>query len=81
MSDKKDMKLALSVMYERYYTNIKHGTDYITTSVAINCTNAQDGQVMIEYYKADPLGMGIKCIGPKLCREVNEFLHKFKPSV
>lgn len=52
------------------YRNKKHGSLYVVTGEAINCTNAQDGQKLKLYRSQD---------GQKYAREVAEFFEKFEP--
>lgn len=52
------------------YRNKKHGTLYVVTGEAINCTNAQDGQ-KLKLYRGQT--------GEKFAREVSEFFEKFEP--
>lgn len=47
------------------YRNKKKGSLYHAYGMKINCTNAQDGQLMVEY-------------GEAYVREVDEFLEKFE---
>ena len=50
------------------YRNKKKGTIYYVTGSCINCTNAQDGQLMILYTDGEN----------NFCREEKEFYEKFE---
>lgn len=55
---------------ENYFRHEKTGHKYVRLGVATNCTNAQDGQKMVLYKRADT-------DGPIFAREFNEFYEKF----
>lgn len=50
------------------YENIKNKKVYLVTDIIINCTNKNDGQIMVVYTDYDK----------KYCREINEFRIKFR---
>lgn len=52
------------------WRNKKKGDIYSVIGVVRNCTNAQDGQQMVEYH-SEKAG---KCV-----RELTEFMQKFEP--
>ena len=84
MADNKrnrDLILAYSIIEKKYYVNKKHNTVYKVLDIpSINCTNNRDGEVMIEYYATDIVGIAYAVnLDQKYCREVNEFIKKFKP--
>lgn len=70
------VKLMYMENYNPVVTNKKTGGQYIATRVVLNCTNATDGQVMIEYKK---LSTEITHQSSELIfvREVKEFFEKF----
>lgn len=51
-----------------YYIHLKTGNKYKVIGTAINSTNAQDGEVMVIYYRN----------GMYFARELSEFLQKLK---
>ena len=51
------------------WQNNKNRNKYLVTGTRTNCTNAQDGETMVEYESND---------GAKYTRELSEFIDKFK---
>lgn len=61
-----------------FWVNRKTGDLYRVNAVdVVNCTNAQDGQRMVEYRRYDQ--RVVDCVGDTYVRETTEFLVKFKP--
>lgn len=54
----------------KLYRNKKNGNLYIYHGEVINCTNENDGQVMVSYGSMEK--------GEKFVREKNEFFEKFE---
>lgn len=60
-------------MYDDHvWINRKNGKHYVVLGEVINCTNAQDGQIMIYYRFVDD------CTVLPFVREKNEFFEKFR---
>lgn len=53
------------------WRNKKNGHIYVVVMSVINCTNAQDGQLMIVYKREDSDDL-------VFCREMKEFYNKFE---
>lgn len=53
-----------------FYKNNKKGTIYRFCGTRLNCTNAQDGDTMVDYRDHN---------GARYVREINEFIDKFTP--
>lgn len=59
-----------------FYQNKKNGGIYYAEKILTNCTNLQEGQIMVEYYKKGNFGVDFS---NGYVREINEFMEKFEP--